>query len=107
MLGLQQVFPLVFVGGVQQELGMNYLEVLPFLMDASLAQQEDLLALSQGLNRYGPFLERNLALVWQHLNSPQHLNFLEYQYNLKIVNASYGSIWRTGSQSPFQRLGKN
>ena len=64
--GLQQVFPLVFVGGIEQEFGVNYSEILAILVDTALAQQQNLLALGQGLDGYGPFLQGYLAAVWQH-----------------------------------------
>ena len=63
MLHAEQIGLLVLVGGVQQELPVNHAKVLAVLVDAALAQQQDLFAPADGLAGDGPFLEGHLALV--------------------------------------------
>ena len=70
MRGLQQVFPLVLVGGIEQELRVDNPEVLAILVDSTLAQEQNLLPLGQGPDGYGPLLQGYLAAVWQHAFSP-------------------------------------
>ena len=70
VLGLEQVFPLVLVGGVEHKLRVDYPEVLPLFMYASLAQQEHLLALGQGAHGHRPLFQGHLTAIRQHLSSP-------------------------------------
>ena len=52
-----QVVALVVEGRVEEEALVLELEVLVLLADAALAQGQQLLALGEGADRYGPFLE--------------------------------------------------
>ena len=51
-----QVVPLVVEGRVEEEALVLELEVLVLLADAALAQGQQLLALGESADRYGPFL---------------------------------------------------
>ena len=57
-----QVVALVVEGGVEEEALVLELEVLVLLADAALAEGEQLLALGERADRYGPFLESDRHL---------------------------------------------
>ena len=57
-----QVVPLVVEGRVEEEALVLELEVLVLLADSALAQREQLLALGESADRYGPFLESDRHL---------------------------------------------
>ena len=65
----QQVRPLMFIGRVKQKLPVNNPKVLARFVDAALAQQQDLLPLSQGIHGNGPLFQRQLAAFRQHKQS--------------------------------------
>ena len=57
-----QVVPLVVEGRVEEEALVLELEVLVLLADAALAKGQQLLALGERADRYGPFLESDRHL---------------------------------------------
>jgi hypothetical protein len=57
-----QVVLLVIEGGVEEEAFVLELEVLVLLADPALAEGQQLLALGECADRYGPFLESDRHL---------------------------------------------
>ena len=63
VFGLKQLSLLVFVGWIEDEFPVNHPEVFAVLVDASLAQQQDLVTIGKGFHGDGPFLESHMAGV--------------------------------------------
>ncbi len=57
ILRFEKLRLLVLVGRVQEKLGVDDTELLVVLMDASLSEDGDLVALGKGVDRDGPFFE--------------------------------------------------